>query len=122
MRISITRALLALFTIYGCSDIEPKIYREIPVDLIEKEEAVAVLFELQLIQAAYKGRSHNDTLAEQTRNSRTIKLLESHNLTQTVFESSLTYYHQSPNDMEEIYGEVITRLNMKIAQLEEKID
>ena len=43
-------------------------------------------------------------------------------ISQPEFETSLDYYHQSPNDMEDIYGEVITKLNLKIAQLEEKID
>jgi len=114
--------VLATFTICGCTDIEPKIYREVPSGLVDKEELVKILYDLQLIQAAYKGRPHNDTIAEQTRNARTIALLERHNLTQSVFESSMEYYHQSPDDMEEIYGEVITKLNMKITQLEEKID
>ncbi len=122
MRILLLIAFVGSFTLFGCDDIEPKIYREIPANLIEKVKMVNVLYDLQLTQSAYKGRSHNDTIAEQTRNYRTIKLLESHNISQPEFESSLEYYHQSPNDMEDIYREVITKLNLKIAQLEEKID
>lgn len=122
MRFLIVILFFGSIVLNGCADIEPQINRTVPTELIEKQKMVEVLYELQLIQAAYKGRSHNDTIAEETRDARTIALFESHSLSQDKFESSLAYYHQSPDDMQEIYGEVITKMNTKIAQLEEKID
>ncbi len=114
--------LICTLFVFGCNSIEPKIESEPPIDLIEKEHMVELMYEIQLIQAAYKGRSHNDTIATEKRNARMIQLLSSKNLTQETFEASVNYYHESPDDMEEIYESVITKLNLKIAQLEEKID
>lgn len=106
----------------GCDSIEPKINRKVPENVIEKEKMVEIIYDLQLIQAAYKGRTHTDTNAQKTRDARTLIMLDKYAITQEEFELSLDYYHKSPDDMEDIYEEVITKLNLKIAQLEEKID
>ncbi len=93
-----------------------------PEDLIGKEQITEMLYEVQLIESAYKGRVHSDTTYVEKREARMLNMLEQNKVTQERFERSLAYYHQTPSDMGEIYEGVITKLNMKITQLEEKMD
>ncbi len=114
--------LFLTFALFACNKIEPKISREVPQALISKTDMVELVYQTQLIQSAYKGRSHNDTNAMEKRDARMLNLLQSNNISQEQFESSLAFYHKSPKDMGEIYEKVITKLNLKIARLEEKMD
>lgn len=106
----------------ACSEIEPNVDRKTRTDVLSKSEMVDIMFDLHIIQAAYKGRSHNDSTAAEKRNIRTLELFKQRGIDQAYFTECLKYYHKEAEDMEEITEAVLTKLNARLAEIEESID
>ena len=80
---------ISVFFLFSCS-YEPGV--NAPDNLLSKEQMIAVLYDLGLAEAAYRGRHHKDTLAEEKVRERVLYNFEEHKTTKKQFEASYDYY------------------------------
>ena len=106
------------FLFFSCGN-EPKILE--PENLMSKEQMVEVLYDLGLAEAAYRGRHHTDTLAEEKVRQRVMYDFTEHGVSKLQFEDSYDYYMKKPDELIEIYNEVLARYSTRIAEVEEEV-
>lgn len=110
---------ISVFFLFSCS-YEPGV--NAPDNLLSKEQMIAVLYDLGLAEAAYRGRHHKDTLAEEKVRERVLYNFEEHKTTKKQFEASYDYYMKQPEMLVEIYNEVLARYSTRLSEVEEKVD
>ncbi|MBD79299.1 MAG: hypothetical protein CL840_10290 [Crocinitomicaceae bacterium] len=105
--------------LFACSG-EPSVKK--PDDLLSQEQMVEVLYEMGLTEAAYHGRTREDTLALEKFKQRIVFNYEELGITREQFESSYDYYMHQPEELVKIYNEVLARYSTRISEVEEEID
>ena len=91
---------------------------DLPEKLIDTETMVEMLYEIQLIEASYRGRSVTDTLARDTMKDRMRGLMAKYSVSDSDFKASYNYYNYDPKIMEELFNEVLTKLNTRMTEEE----
>jgi hypothetical protein len=101
---------ILLFTT-GCRNHRDVKSATIPENLIPMDSMVAILVDVQLIEAIlkinYAAKSENQTYSEKYYDY----LFEKHCITKDQFEKSLEYYQRNSESLGIIYTEVITELS-----------
>ena len=110
--------ILVASLLFSCSD-EPEIVK--PDNLPSKEQMIDVLYDLGLAEAAYRGRHHTDTLAEEKVRQRVMYNFSDHGVSKVQFEESYDYYMKQPEDLVEIYNEVLGRYSTRLSEVEEEV-
>jgi len=112
-------AILLLVLIFISCGNEPEIVK--PDNLLEKEQMIEVLYDLGLAEAAYRGRHHKDTIAEEKVRQRVFYNFSEHGVSKEQFEKSYDYYMKNPEVLVEIYNEVLARYSTRLSEVEEEV-
>lgn len=118
---NILLVLLAAFLFGSCSNSSQQEEKENTFPIIPKNKIIVILADIQITEA------YIDDLRKtgiQTRDSSMIyfeKVFKKHDITPSEFERSLLYYKKELNNMNDMYTDVITRLNELKAKSEEII-
>lgn len=88
-----------------------------PAKVLDKEIIVNILYEVELIEAAYSGRTPDDTLAKLMTNDRYVSLFEEYGITDSLFKENYDYYVRM-HEMEDILSQVLEKLNTKLTETE----
>lgn len=93
---------------------------EAPDDLLPKDKMVPLLIDI------YVGESRVNNLRLSRDSSMAIfevyegELFKQHEVTDSAYRRSMTYYYNHPKELEEIYGIVLDSLNLREQRLKEK--
>lgn len=94
-------------TIASCSEGDT----EKPDKVLDEKEMVEVLVDVHLAEAVLtriRGKGEN---VEDLTNAYYQKVFEKHEINKKIFDTSMYYYQQNLGEMDEIYEQVITKLN-----------
>lgn len=118
MRNRLLVCLLGIGLAFGsCSDdLDPTP----PEDLLHKDVMVTTMYEMGLIEAAYRGRLHGDTLAQQKVEQRVAQLYQSQGITKEQFENSYKFYMNDPQRLVDMYTEILALYSAQLAQVEKE--
>lgn len=95
---------------------------EAPPNLISKEKMVELMYDIQLIEAVYRGRSYDDSLAMDKVEARLIETYDRHRVTEQQYFASYEYYINDPKMMEDIYIDLLAKLNTRLTEVEGELD
>jgi hypothetical protein len=102
-RILVVLIIVGLFL--GCNNREAENH-----NILAKEDMVSIIVEIELIQAAFKVEKGAEQFnLEEVSNS----VFESYHATKQQFDESLLHYSKQPQEMENIYNDVISILSQK---------
>jgi hypothetical protein len=91
-------------------------------NLLGHDKMVNIIYDMSLVEAAWRGRLYSDTLAEAKANQRVAHICEKHNDTLQEFNRSYEGYVEHPEKMKEILNEVLARYNTRISEIEEEVE
>jgi len=116
LRGKILAVLLAFFMIpVGCNKEKQKY-------IIPKDDFTDMLVDIHLMDGAVRQRSHGSPLLEVDSVNYYSAILRSYKYSWQQFDSSMVYYSRHIQTFENIYQEVLNRLNRKEAVVEEKLE
>ncbi|MEO8086453.1 MAG: DUF4296 domain-containing protein [Bacteroidota bacterium] len=107
-------AVLSVF-IFSCSKPKP----EIPKGILTQKEMVPVLVDIHVAQAATGLFNTGDT-SKYTMNDYIPYILSIHHIEKAVYDSSVAFYTQHPEIMQEMYDDVIDELSKKQGEVSSK--
>ena len=87
--------------------------------VIPRDEMAGIIYDMNLVEAAYRGRMHNDTLAEEQMLARMTIALEKRSVTREQFLSNYEYYLDDPEEMAGIYNDALAKLSTHLSEVEE---
>ncbi|MGB0403356.1 MAG: DUF4296 domain-containing protein [Salibacteraceae bacterium] len=108
-----------LFALTSCSNGDNRVK---PEGLIQHEQMVDILYHMGLSEAAYRGRLHTDTLAQEKVKQRVNYNFNEHGVTKKEFEESYDYYMKEPDELVHIYNDVLALYSTKLSEVEESVD
>jgi hypothetical protein len=97
-----------LLFVYACS--KPK--TKIPPGILTQKEMIPILVDIHIAQAAAALYNTGDT-ARRTMTDYMPYILKIHEVEKAFYDSSLSFYTQHPEIMQEMYDEVINELSKK---------
>lgn len=100
--------LAALACSISCSKPKP----EIPPGILSRKEMIPILADIHIAQAATATFTTGDTANYSITNYLPF-ILKNHHVERALYDSSITFYMQHPEIMEEMYDEVINELSKK---------
>ena len=98
--------MLITFLFFSCS--EKKI--TIPENVLDEKEMTSILSDIHIAQAA-KNNSNMTDSSGYTMSEYTNAILKNHNSTKDKFLSSLQFYSDNPEILQQVYDSVITSLS-----------
>ncbi|TAH40457.1 MAG: DUF4296 domain-containing protein [Bacteroidetes bacterium] len=107
--------IVLIFSIHLLACKDSKII--IPPDVLSKEELVPILTDIQIAQASRTIFEYSDTVSYSLNDYR-IAILKQKNIPEDKFESSMKFYSENPELLQEIYNEVVNELSRKQGELE----
>jgi hypothetical protein len=93
-----------------------------PEGIIDQQTMTDIIYDLSLIEAAWRSRLYADTLAQTKASQRILFTFKKYGVTQAKFDSSYSYYLEQPIQLEEIYGEVLNRYSTRLSEIEEEVE
>ena len=111
--------LLGVLILASCG-ISPKKEENIE-HLVKKETMIQVFYDLSLTEAAWRARLHADTLAKEKASQRILSAMEKHGITYEDFNLTHEYYLRHPDELRDMYNEVLARYSTKISEIEEEV-
>jgi len=102
-------ALLWLSSCYSTHE-EDKI--SAPVNLIEKENIILIIADIEIAESALRQKQNFGHETDYLKESYYHAIFTEHEVTRAQYDSSMAYYRQDLEAMDEIYEEVITRLSV----------
>jgi len=112
-KLSILLLLICLFGLNACRDSTVII----PPEILSKETLVPILTDIQIAQASRNIFEYSDTVVYSLNDYR-IAILKRKNISEEQFESSMKFYSEHPELLQEIYNEVVNELSKKQGELE----
>ncbi|CAN5435719.1 hypothetical protein BH11BAC1_BH11BAC1_03140 [soil metagenome] len=113
-RLFVAFAVLSVF-IFSCSKSKP----EIPKGILTQNEMIPVLVDIHIAQAATGLFNSGDT-SKYTMNDYIPYILSIHHIEKAVYDSSVDFYTQHPEIMQEMYDDVIDELSKKQGEVSSK--
>jgi hypothetical protein len=108
---SLLGTCMLILVFFACSNPQAP---EGETDILDKDKMAEMLTDLQLVESVIR-----ISAAEQETNVDSIDyntaVFERHNISREQFERSMEYYTQHPDQLEEIYDQVIVKLSEKQA-------
>lgn len=94
-----------------------------PEDIINEAKMTDILYDVQIAEAIYQ-RGGKPSAEEGLKMGRELynKLFEKHGVTKESFQKSFAWYSNHPRLMNDMYEEIIERLNTEQAKLNEKLN
>jgi len=107
--------LLILFCLFiSCNATD----KHLPENIISKDIFVIVLKEAHLAEAAFElSKSKGVETAEKTLANTYSEIYSSHNIDKEIFEETLSYYANHPEELEHIYSKVLKDMLQESATL-----
>ena len=103
--------LIVLVIAFACQDKKK---------VIPRDELVPVLVDIHMLDGAVRHSRFRDDVKMPDSIDVYEYVLERHGYTQEQFDSSMNYYSRNPRRFEQIYQEVLARLNRKETQVKER--
>jgi len=88
--------------------------------VIPRDELVPVLVDIHLLDGAVRHARYKDEIQMPDNMDTYEYVLEKHGYTQAQFDSSMNYYSRDPRRFEQIYQEVLARLNRMETEVREE--
>ena len=82
-------------------------------NILSKEEMTSIIVEIELLQAAFKVETQENKF---NIDKLTNVIFENHHTTKLQFDESMLYYSKHPQEMENIYNDVISSVSSKQAE------
>ena len=101
------------FLFISCSGNQDKT----PLNILNKDEMVAVLIDIQLADATVNLSKYGQSHFPGDKVKLFDEIYSKHKITKKKFEESFVYYTDHPEKFQKIYAEVITGLSRKQAEL-----
>lgn len=92
---------------------------DIPKGILSKEELTPVLVDIHLAQASLNLNQTGDS-SHFSMDDYTASILQSHHMTKEKYDTSMAFYTEHAELLEEIYEEVINELSKKQSETERK--
>ncbi|UII27257.1 DUF4296 domain-containing protein [Fulvivirga maritima] len=93
---------------------------DVPEGILEKDEMISIMLDMYLAE----GKVNNLRITRDSSlaifNAYEKALYEKHNVSDSVYRESLTYYYDHPMQLEKVYESVLDSLNLKQERLKEK--
>ena len=107
--------LLILFCLFiSCNTTD----KQLPDNIISKEIFITVLKEAHLAEAAFElSKSKGVETAEKVLANTYSEIYASHNIDKEIFEETLSYYANHPEELERIYSKVLKDMLQESATL-----
>ena len=99
--------ILAMLLFYSCARVEKNTSELI----LSKNDFVEILQQIHLIEAEYELIKNKEKFAKDRLNFRYDSLFKACNTNELVFEKTLFYYSNKPEELEEIYTIVLEKIN-----------
>lgn len=87
--------------------------------ILEKDKMVDVMVDVHLAEAVLRNKKISGEELDKVTSDYYSKIFSRHDVTQQQFDSSIVYYEDHIEDFNEIYEEVIVRLNKKQRKAEQ---
>ncbi len=110
---SVKHLFVVIIILFSCRNNEQEIVPKLP-----KAVMVDIIAEMELAQSIYKFQDIDKKIAV---DSVIEKIYISHHTSKNEFDESLKQYAQIPNELDEIYNQVINKLNMKQVELQQQM-
>lgn len=88
--------------------------------VLNEQQLILVLTDVQLIEGAISKKILDKNNNKKDSPHYYEKVFEKHGITQEIFDESITYYSEKPEELEAIYDKVLVELSKKKAQLQSK--
>ncbi|UTW64379.1 DUF4296 domain-containing protein [bacterium SCSIO 12741] len=86
--------------------------------VLSRDEMASIIYDMNLIEAAYRGRMHNDTLAEKNMLERMTHTFEKRSITREQFLSNYNHYLDDPEELAGIYNDALGKLSAHLSEVE----
>lgn len=107
--------LIFCLILFSCGDISDN---QKPNNIIEKKEFVQILIDVHLAEAKFDiYKTSNKERSEIELGLEYQEIFNNHNTNKAIFESSLTYYLENPDEIEEVYLKILDELILQREQL-----
>lgn len=106
---------MSLASGFSCKDKEIVI----PPEILKKEELVPILADIQIAQASLIIFEYTDT-ARSTLKAYQLAILAKQSISEEKFTSSMKFYSDHPELLQDIYNEVVNELSKRQGELEKK--
>jgi|SRR6056297_1819797 len=103
--------LVVLVIVFACQDKKK---------VIPRDELVPVLVDIHLLDGAIRHSKFRDDVKMPDSIDVYEYVLDNYGYTQEQYDSSMNYYSRNPRKFEQIYQEVLARLNRRETQVKEK--
>lgn len=104
-RVLLLMFIIALTVFCGCNS-----EQNINENVLPKDEMTSIIVELELVQAAFKVETQDNKF---NLDKLTNTIFENHHTTKQQFDESVLYYSKYPEEMENIYNDVISSISSK---------
>ena len=108
--------IIILFSLCDCK----RINDVPPADLIPQEEMIQILADVHVADALVEQKFGQQTPNLPLTNALYTRIYQNHHITATQYKSSYKYYEAHPQQMDNIYTQVITELSKRAAILNKK--
>ena len=95
---------------------------EIPEDVMSKEQMVAVMIDVQIAQTRVNNLRVKNDSAQKAYDHYQSYLLEEHTVSDSSFYTSLQYYLNRPDDLNDIHEAILDTLNFRLQKIEAQED
>jgi len=89
-----------------------------PAGLIEKDSIVLIIADIEIIESALRQKQNRGGEIDDMRDTYYKSIFANYKVSREQFDSSMLYYRQDLETINEIYEEVITRLSVIASEVE----
>lgn len=106
----------------SCYSVHDDIKNTKPENLIAREKMILILADVEIVESALRQKQNTGQEINSTREVYYHTIFNNHQVSKEQFDSSLLYYKQDAETMNEIYEDVITRLSLMESEAQMESD
>lgn len=100
--------IIGLLVVLGCRDVSSR-----PDDVLTKEEMAAVLLDIYILESQTKELKVHFDSSKKVYNLFEAKILEKHDVPDSSYRKSFSYYQDHPDELDEVYGMLVDSLSLR---------
>ena len=100
--------MIGLLVVLGCREPAPR-----PDDVLSKEEMTAVLMDIYILESQTKELKVHFDSSKKVYNLFEARILEKHDVPDSSYRKSFSYYQDHPDDLDEIYAMLVDSLSLR---------
>ncbi len=110
--------IIGLMMLSSCYTTHYKDQQPPPKNLIDKDKIVLILADIELAESALRQKLNHGYEVKEVRETYYRSIFNEYEISREQFDSSMTFYKQDLDGLNQIYEEVITRLSVIESEVE----